>query len=164
MSVKIMYASVCERITMSFRYECLREMLPKHGRRTPYEQDIVCPFNALPVVCVCVVQERVVVQNEHWVVVVPYWATWPFQTLLLPRRHVLRLPDLTSEEKDSEFLPSCSHHFSCNGNLAIQVQAYHSGVQMSEIALKMLFLLKKKVLDFFLNILNCEYKWSLHYI
>ncbi|MEI2697442.1 MAG: galactose-1-phosphate uridylyltransferase [Microthrixaceae bacterium] len=25
----------------------------------------------------------------------PYWAVWPFETLLLPRRHVLRLPDLT---------------------------------------------------------------------
>ncbi|KAI4877605.1 hypothetical protein NFI96_027352 [Prochilodus magdalenae] len=46
-------------------------------------------------------QERVVVENEHWLVVVPYWATWPFQTLLLPRRHVLRLPDLTSQERDS---------------------------------------------------------------
>ncbi|KAK3550316.1 hypothetical protein QTP86_024316, partial [Hemibagrus guttatus] len=46
-------------------------------------------------------KERVVVRNEHWIVVVPYWATWPFQTLMLPRRHVLRLPDLTSEERDS---------------------------------------------------------------
>ncbi|XP_016429170.1 galactose-1-phosphate uridylyltransferase-like, partial [Sinocyclocheilus rhinocerous] len=45
--------------------------------------------------------ERVVVENEHWLVVVPYWATWPFQTLLLPRRHVLRLPDLTAQERDS---------------------------------------------------------------
>ncbi|XP_026798281.3 galactose-1-phosphate uridylyltransferase isoform X2 [Pangasianodon hypophthalmus] len=52
-------------------------------------------------------QERVVVQNEHWIVVVPYWATWPFQTLLLPRRHVLRLPDLTSEERDRA--PTGSH-------------------------------------------------------
>ncbi|XP_036450328.1 galactose-1-phosphate uridylyltransferase isoform X3 [Colossoma macropomum] len=46
-------------------------------------------------------QERVVVENEHWLVVVPYWATWPFQTLLLPRRHILRLPDLTSQERNS---------------------------------------------------------------
>jgi UDPglucose--hexose-1-phosphate uridylyltransferase len=37
---------------------------------------------------------RIVVQNEHWLAVVPYWAVWPFQVLLLPRRHVLRLPDL----------------------------------------------------------------------
>ena len=45
--------------------------------------------------------DRVVVENEHWVVVVPYWATWPYETLLLPRRHVLRLPDLTGAERDA---------------------------------------------------------------
>jgi UDPglucose--hexose-1-phosphate uridylyltransferase len=46
-------------------------------------------------------QERVVVANEHWLAVVPYWATWPFETLLLPRRrHVLRLPELTGSERD----------------------------------------------------------------
>ena len=46
-------------------------------------------------------QERVVVADEHWVAVVPYWATWPFETLLLPRRrHVSRLADLTGDERD----------------------------------------------------------------
>ena len=39
-------------------------------------------------------QERLVVENEHWVVVVPYWAVWPFETLLLPRQRIQRLPDL----------------------------------------------------------------------
>ncbi len=46
-------------------------------------------------------QERLVIENDHWLVVVPYWAVWPFETLLLPRRHVLRLPDLTDGERDS---------------------------------------------------------------
>lgn len=45
--------------------------------------------------------ERVVVENEDWVVVVPYWATWPFETLLIPRRHVKRLPELTESERKS---------------------------------------------------------------
>ena len=36
-------------------------------------------------------KERVVVSNSHWVVVVPWWATWPYETLLLPRRHVIRM-------------------------------------------------------------------------
>ncbi|KAM3599280.1 uncharacterized protein V6R79_003033 [Siganus canaliculatus] len=45
-------------------------------------------------------KERVVVESADWLVVVPYWATWPYQTLLLPRRHVLRMNDLTTEEKD----------------------------------------------------------------
>ncbi|XP_032806063.1 galactose-1-phosphate uridylyltransferase [Petromyzon marinus] len=46
-------------------------------------------------------KERVVVENSDWLAVVPYWATWPFQTLLLPRRHVQRLTDLTASERDS---------------------------------------------------------------
>ena len=42
-----------------------------------------------------------VVENEHWLAVVPFWAVWPFETLLLPRRHVLRFPDLTAGERDA---------------------------------------------------------------
>lgn len=45
-------------------------------------------------------QERIVVENEHWLAVVPYWAVWPFETLLLPRRHVLHLPDLSEAERN----------------------------------------------------------------
>lgn len=44
---------------------------------------------------------RVIVQNEHWLVVVPWWAVWPYETLLLPRRQVLRLPELTAPERDA---------------------------------------------------------------
>jgi UDPglucose--hexose-1-phosphate uridylyltransferase len=46
-------------------------------------------------------QERLVVGNEHWIVVVPYWAVWPFETLLLPRQPVQRLPDLTAGLRDA---------------------------------------------------------------
>jgi UDPglucose--hexose-1-phosphate uridylyltransferase len=45
--------------------------------------------------------ERIVVENEHWLAVVPFWAVWPFEILLLPRRHVFRLPDLTDNERDA---------------------------------------------------------------
>ncbi|MCK6627781.1 MAG: UDP-glucose--hexose-1-phosphate uridylyltransferase [Anaerolineae bacterium] len=48
-----------------------------------------------------ILRERIVVENKDWVAVVPYWAVWPFETLLLPRRHVLRLPDLTDPERDA---------------------------------------------------------------
>ncbi len=44
-------------------------------------------------------QERVVLENEDWMAVVPFWALWPFETLLLPKRHVLRLPNLSPEER-----------------------------------------------------------------
>lgn len=39
-------------------------------------------------------QERVVVSNDHWLAVVPFWASWPFETLLLPRFAVARMPAL----------------------------------------------------------------------
>ena len=45
--------------------------------------------------------ERIVVENEHWVSLVPYWAVWPFELLLLPRRHVTEMPALTSVERDA---------------------------------------------------------------
>jgi UDPglucose--hexose-1-phosphate uridylyltransferase len=46
-------------------------------------------------------RERVVVQNEHWAALVPFWAVWPFEILLLPRRQVQRLPDLNPAERES---------------------------------------------------------------
>src|SRR5258708_926381 len=30
---------------------------------------------------------RTVVQNEHFLAVVPYWAVWPFETMILSKRH-----------------------------------------------------------------------------
>ncbi|XP_067665184.1 galactose-1-phosphate uridylyltransferase-like [Haliotis asinina] len=46
-------------------------------------------------------KERVVLENDHWVWLVPYWAVWPYETMLLPKRHVLRIEDLTDAERDS---------------------------------------------------------------
>jgi UDPglucose--hexose-1-phosphate uridylyltransferase len=46
-------------------------------------------------------QERIVVENEHWLAMVPYWAMWPFETLLVPHRHVLRLPELDEPEREA---------------------------------------------------------------
>lgn len=43
--------------------------------------------------------ERVVEANEYWIAVVPFWAVWPFEYLLLPRRHVLRMQDLEDLER-----------------------------------------------------------------
>jgi UDPglucose--hexose-1-phosphate uridylyltransferase len=44
---------------------------------------------------------RIVEQNDHWVALVPFWAVWPYEMMLVPRRHVQRLPDLTDAERDA---------------------------------------------------------------
>lgn len=44
-------------------------------------------------------KERTVVINGDWLVVVPYWAAWPFETLLLPRFAVSRITELNEKQK-----------------------------------------------------------------
>ena len=45
--------------------------------------------------------ERVVCANDHFAVVVPYWAFWPFETLVISRRHVTGLDQLNDPERDA---------------------------------------------------------------
>jgi UDPglucose--hexose-1-phosphate uridylyltransferase len=44
---------------------------------------------------------RVVFRNEHWVALVPFWAVWPFETMLVPVRRVPDLPSLRGDERDA---------------------------------------------------------------
>jgi UDPglucose--hexose-1-phosphate uridylyltransferase len=44
---------------------------------------------------------RVVVENEDWLVVVPYWAAWPFETLVVAKQPARWLSDLSSDHRDS---------------------------------------------------------------
>jgi UDPglucose--hexose-1-phosphate uridylyltransferase len=43
--------------------------------------------------------ERIVQSSAHWLAVVPYWAAWPFEVLLVPRAPVQRLPDLDGSSR-----------------------------------------------------------------
>ena len=44
--------------------------------------------------------DRVVAQNTHWLVIVPHWAAWPFETLVLARAPAARLEDLDRDARD----------------------------------------------------------------
>ena len=46
--------------------------------------------------------ERVIESNDHWLAVVPYWAAWPFEVLIVPHaRHIPRLTELDHGERDA---------------------------------------------------------------
>lgn len=45
-------------------------------------------------------KERVILESADWVWLVPYWAVWPYETMLLPKSHVLRLEDLTESQRN----------------------------------------------------------------
>jgi UDPglucose--hexose-1-phosphate uridylyltransferase len=44
-------------------------------------------------------QQRIVASNDHWLAVVPFWAVWPFEILLMLGQHCLRLPDLDDSQR-----------------------------------------------------------------
>lgn len=43
-------------------------------------------------------QERIVCENEEFVALVPFWAVWPFETMVLSRRHAASLPELSNSQ------------------------------------------------------------------
>jgi len=44
-------------------------------------------------------KERIVYENEYFIVLVPFWATWPFETIVLSKRHIKNLSEFSSEER-----------------------------------------------------------------
>lgn len=44
-------------------------------------------------------KERLVLQNEHFVALVPYWAVWPFETMIIPRKQHRSIASLAPEEE-----------------------------------------------------------------
>ena len=44
---------------------------------------------------------REIESDDEWLVVVPFWAAWPFETLIVPRRPVARLPETTDVQRDA---------------------------------------------------------------
>ncbi len=46
-------------------------------------------------------QERILFENEHFVALVPFWAVWPFETMIVPKRPMARISDMTDAERDA---------------------------------------------------------------
>ena len=43
---------------------------------------------------------RTVVDTAHWLAVVPYWASWPFETLLVPKAPTRRITELSPPQQE----------------------------------------------------------------
>lgn len=44
--------------------------------------------------------ERVIAKNDSFVAVVPYWAVWPFEVMILPLRHIADVESMTEAERN----------------------------------------------------------------
>ena len=43
-------------------------------------------------------KERIIAENEHFVLLVPFWATWPYETMIISKRHFSNIAEITEEE------------------------------------------------------------------
>ena len=43
-------------------------------------------------------KERIVMQNDNFVALVPFWAVWPYETMIIPKRHVPSILELRQKE------------------------------------------------------------------
>ncbi len=77
--------------------EPFKEDVQQRAYLEEYNQPLLVDYARLETVR----RERVVLENDYWLALGPYWAVWPFELLLLPRRHVRRLPDLADEERQA---------------------------------------------------------------
>ncbi len=46
-------------------------------------------------------KERILIENEDFVALVPYWAVWPYETMIIPKRKIERIDQLTKAEVNS---------------------------------------------------------------
>lgn len=45
--------------------------------------------------------KRILCKNEYFAALVPHWAVWPFETMIIPRRAVSTIPELRGIERDA---------------------------------------------------------------
>lgn len=81
--------------TQTIPNEPRREQESLDDYRREHHSCLLCDYLALESAS----QERIVCQNESFLVVVPFWAIWPFETLLLSKRHVADIEALAAGER-----------------------------------------------------------------
>jgi UDPglucose--hexose-1-phosphate uridylyltransferase len=88
---------------------------------------------------------RIISMNESFVTLVPYWAQWPFETMILPIKHLSSLKDLTSQqEKDlaasiKELTTRYDNIFSCSFPYSMGIHQSPTQIEMKDFHLHLHF-------------------------
>ncbi len=73
---------------------------------------------------------RIVLENEHFVVLVPFWAVWPFETMIISRRHMQHIGHMNDAEKDA--FAACIKHLTMVYDKVFNVSfPYSAGMHQS---------------------------------
>src|SRR5260221_9969826 len=75
--------------------EAARELNSQTHYLARHDSCLLCDYLSLEIKSA----ERLVCQNKDFVALVPFWAVWPFETLVLGRRHATGLDQLSESEQ-----------------------------------------------------------------
>ncbi len=76
--------------------EMRKELASQTAYWEEHQRCLLCDYLALELE----LGERVICANDTWVAVVPFWAIWPFETLILPRAHLGAISDLADDGRE----------------------------------------------------------------
>ena len=76
------------------------------------------------------VETRIINQNEHFVSVVPFWAVWPYEAMIIPKEHFQHIGQLDHRRKNSfaTILKDLTQRFDKVFNISFP---YSSGIHQS---------------------------------
>ena len=74
--------------------ELMKELAAQTAYRAAHASCLLCDYLKLEAEA----GERIVIRNDHFTVLTPFWAIWPFETMVLPHRPIGGLDELTGAE------------------------------------------------------------------
>jgi len=74
--------------------------------------------------------ERILFENQHFVTLVPFWAVWPFEAMLVPKRPMPRITDMTEAECNA-FAEAYKRLTVCYDNLFEVSFPYSAGIHQA---------------------------------
>jgi UDPglucose--hexose-1-phosphate uridylyltransferase len=80
--------------TESLPNEAVKEFASQRAYRDERGGCLLCDYLALELDA----KARIVCENEGFVALTPFWAIWPFETLVLPRRHFGAMDEMSATE------------------------------------------------------------------
>jgi UDPglucose--hexose-1-phosphate uridylyltransferase len=72
------------------------ELAAQQAYLTEHNQQLLSTYLAIELTQ----RERIVAENETWAALVPFWAVWPFELLLLPKQNASRIEELTTTQRN----------------------------------------------------------------
>jgi UDPglucose--hexose-1-phosphate uridylyltransferase len=77
--------------------EPAKELKSLAAYRAEHESCLLCDYLKVELEA----RERIVCENDAFVALVPFWATWPFETMVIARRHFGALPEMLDDERNA---------------------------------------------------------------